>query len=38
MADRFGADAGGHQFHEMLDQIAEQTAVGQNPVEQFLRN
>jgi alkanesulfonate monooxygenase SsuD/methylene tetrahydromethanopterin reductase-like flavin-dependent oxidoreductase (luciferase family) len=34
MADRFGAD----QFHEMLDHIAEQTAAGENPIEQFLRN
>jgi hypothetical protein len=34
MADRFGAD----EFHEMLDQIAEKTAAGENPVEEFLRN
>jgi alkanesulfonate monooxygenase SsuD/methylene tetrahydromethanopterin reductase-like flavin-dependent oxidoreductase (luciferase family) len=34
MADRFGGD----QFHEMLDQIAHETAVGENPVERFLRN
>jgi alkanesulfonate monooxygenase SsuD/methylene tetrahydromethanopterin reductase-like flavin-dependent oxidoreductase (luciferase family) len=34
MADRFGAD----QFHEMLDHIAEQTAAGENPIEEFLRN
>jgi alkanesulfonate monooxygenase SsuD/methylene tetrahydromethanopterin reductase-like flavin-dependent oxidoreductase (luciferase family) len=33
MADRFGAD----EFHDMLDQIAEKTAVGENPVEEFLR-
>ena len=31
MADRFGAD----EFHEMLDQIAEKTAAGENPVEEF---
>ena len=34
MADRFGAD----EFHEMLDHIAEQTAAGENPIEEFLRN
>lgn len=34
MADRFGAD----EFHEMLDHIAEQTATGENPIEEFLRN
>jgi hypothetical protein len=34
MADRFGAD----DFHEMLDTIAEKTAAGENPVEEFLRN
>jgi alkanesulfonate monooxygenase SsuD/methylene tetrahydromethanopterin reductase-like flavin-dependent oxidoreductase (luciferase family) len=34
MADRFGAD----EFHDMLDHIAEQTAAGENPVEDFLRN
>ena len=34
MADRFGAD----EFHEMLDKIADQSASGENPVEQFLRN
>jgi alkanesulfonate monooxygenase SsuD/methylene tetrahydromethanopterin reductase-like flavin-dependent oxidoreductase (luciferase family) len=34
MADRFGAD----EFHEMLDQIAEKTAAGENPIEEFLRN
>ena len=33
MADRFGAD----EFHEMLDHIAEKTAVGENPIEEFLR-
>ena len=34
MADRSGAD----QFHEMLDHIAQQSAAGENPIEQFLRN
>jgi alkanesulfonate monooxygenase SsuD/methylene tetrahydromethanopterin reductase-like flavin-dependent oxidoreductase (luciferase family) len=34
MADRSGAD----EFHEMLDHIAEQTAAGENPIDEFLRN
>ena len=34
MADRVDND----QFHSFLDRIAEQTAVGENPVEQFLRS
>ena len=34
MADRFGSD----EFHQMLDQFAEQSAVGENPIEEFLRN
>ena len=34
MADRSGSD----DFHEMLDKIAVQSATGEDPVEQFLRN
>jgi alkanesulfonate monooxygenase SsuD/methylene tetrahydromethanopterin reductase-like flavin-dependent oxidoreductase (luciferase family) len=34
MADRSGSD----DFQQMLDKIADATATGENPVEQFLRN
>jgi alkanesulfonate monooxygenase SsuD/methylene tetrahydromethanopterin reductase-like flavin-dependent oxidoreductase (luciferase family) len=34
MADRMSAD----QFHQMLDVMADMSARGENPIEQFLRN